>query len=506
MIEYVAADSPAAEAGILKGDRVVAIDGASTQGMSATEALRRVEGEIGTVVTLTVRRDGAPDKDVAVTRQSLLATYLPAAMVDDPRAETSLGYYYKRGAGATRDPAKAIDWYRKAAAQGYAPAERELGICYLNGEGILQSDRDAFAWFYSAAAQDDASAQQYLATLYRKGQGVPQSNRDAFAWYYRSAQQHNIYGEWGLAYMYEKGMGVAPNAAEALKWYQKAQSRMPDDEQLKKDVALMSLKAYLENPSSASPDLALFTAAFHREVFWFFFALMTVYAVGGLALFYFTFRVAELPVPLLVAFGWLVFFLESQGVALLVLFLIGHPLTANDLLTATALFGALPIIASTCGPTRSRFWQAAPLPWKTLALYGVGAFFAAQFFDEGYSKIYGLITHSLMPSQPTQVLISKAKDASVWLTFANVALIIPAAEEIMFRGYLFGALRRRFSGAVVVVLTALAFSFVHFQALYFVPLFGFGLVLGWVRLRTDSLRLPLLLHAFNNGLFLVLTS
>ena len=122
----------------------------------------------------------------------------------------------------------------------------------------------------------------------------------------------------------------------------------------------------------------------------------------------------------------------------------------------------------------------------------------------GYAKIYVLITHSPLPLQPTQILITKAKHESLWLAYASVVLALPIAEELIFRSFLFDALRRRFSGNIVVIVTALAFSLVHFQWVYLVPLFGFGLVLGWVRLKTDSLRLSVFLHVINNGLFLAL--
>jgi membrane protease YdiL (CAAX protease family) len=100
----------------------------------------------------------------------------------------------------------------------------------------------------------------------------------------------------------------------------------------------------------------------------------------------------------------------------------------------------------------------------------------------------------------------KAKHESLWLAYASVALVLPIAEEIIFRSYLFDALRSRFSGKTVVIVTAFAFSLVHLQWVYLVPLFGFGLVLGWVRLKTNSLRLPILLHVINNGLFLALAT
>jgi hypothetical protein len=85
-------------------------------------------------------------------------------------------------------------------------------------------------------------------------------------------------------------------------------------------------------------------------------------------------------------------------------------------------------------------------------------------------------------------------------------LLAPAAEEIMFRGYLFDSLRRRYSGKIVVFITAFVFALMHFQWLHFIPIFGAGLALGWVKLKTDSLRLPVLLHAINNGLVLAFST
>jgi len=51
-------DTPAARAGILAGDRILAIDGESTKGMGIATAVRRMRGELGTRVVLTVMREG----------------------------------------------------------------------------------------------------------------------------------------------------------------------------------------------------------------------------------------------------------------------------------------------------------------------------------------------------------------------------------------------------------------------------------------------------------------
>ena len=43
------------------------------------------------------------------------------AMQGDPIAQFCLGYMYKHGKGVPPNPRKAIEWYTKAAEQGYAP-------------------------------------------------------------------------------------------------------------------------------------------------------------------------------------------------------------------------------------------------------------------------------------------------------------------------------------------------------------------------------------------------
>ena len=51
-------DTPAARAGIQAGDKILAIDGETTRGMSVPVAVRRMRGELGTKVTLLLMREG----------------------------------------------------------------------------------------------------------------------------------------------------------------------------------------------------------------------------------------------------------------------------------------------------------------------------------------------------------------------------------------------------------------------------------------------------------------
>ena len=65
-------DTPAERAGILSGDVIVRIDDESAEGMSIDEAVRRIRGEKGTEVVLTVYREGESDfKEISVIRDTI---------------------------------------------------------------------------------------------------------------------------------------------------------------------------------------------------------------------------------------------------------------------------------------------------------------------------------------------------------------------------------------------------------------------------------------------------
>ncbi len=59
MVDVLLVDTPAERAGLLAGDRIVAIEGDSTMNMDLEEAVSKMRGPPGTPVTITVERDGA---------------------------------------------------------------------------------------------------------------------------------------------------------------------------------------------------------------------------------------------------------------------------------------------------------------------------------------------------------------------------------------------------------------------------------------------------------------
>ena len=86
------------------------------------------------------------------------------------------------------------------------------------------------------------------------------------------------------------------------------------------------------------------------------------------------------------------------------------------------------------------------------------------------------------------------------LAFLSLVVIAPVAEEVLFRGYLMGKLRKSMPVWAAIIITSLLFALVHFQWNVALDTFALSIVLCLLRLVTKSLWAPILLHAMKNGL------
>jgi len=78
------AGTPAEEAGILAGDKIIAVDGEDTFGISVTEAVYMIRGEEGTTVTLTIFRDGEEEAlEVPIVRAEITIESVVLEIRDD---------------------------------------------------------------------------------------------------------------------------------------------------------------------------------------------------------------------------------------------------------------------------------------------------------------------------------------------------------------------------------------------------------------------------------------
>ena len=77
-------------------------------------------------------------------------------------------------------------------------------------------------------------------------------------------------------------------------------------------------------------------------------------------------------------------------------------------------------------------------------------------------------------------------------------VIIPVLEEIIFRGFILGELKRAFKPFWAVLLQAALFGLVHFEPIQSTYTFLAALFFGFVYIKTGKLTLSILMHAAFN--------
>ncbi len=123
-------DTPAERAGLMAGDLIIRIDGETTEGMSIDEAVRRIRGEKGTSVVLSIYRDGELEiRDFTVVRDTITVPTVKSEL----RGDTFIISLYSFNAVAEAK--------MKDALFEYAQSDAEKLILDLRGNpgGYLQS-------------------------------------------------------------------------------------------------------------------------------------------------------------------------------------------------------------------------------------------------------------------------------------------------------------------------------------------------------------------------------
>ncbi len=93
--------------------------------------------------------------------------YRLGASNQDPSAQFGIGVLYEKGVDFPHDIDESMRWYKKSAAQGYAPAAYNLGLIYARGALGKPDPVAAYVWLSRAAkdlpAEDRPRARKALA-------------------------------------------------------------------------------------------------------------------------------------------------------------------------------------------------------------------------------------------------------------------------------------------------------------------------------------------------------
>jgi uncharacterized protein len=117
-----------------------------------------------------------------------------------------------------------------------------------------------------------------------------------------------------------------------------------------------------------------------------------------------------------------------------------------------------------------------------------------------YSSI--ITTFHLNLQTNDQVILARSKQFpfTTYATLLVAVFVAPFCEEVFFRGFVFPGLRHKMPVAPAIIVSALLFAIAHVDPGSFAVLLVIGLLLGYVRWRTNSIWPGMMLHMLNNGI------
>lgn len=118
---------------------------------------------------------------------------------------------------------EAVDYFRKAAAQGDADGEFGLGTMYAGGEGVARDAQEALRWYRLAAGRGHERAILVLALAHLRGDlGLTDRRRDdaqARQWIRAAAEKGDAQAMQGLASALRSGdFGFVADSGQAAEW------------------------------------------------------------------------------------------------------------------------------------------------------------------------------------------------------------------------------------------------------------------------------------------------
>ena len=129
--------------------------------------------------------------------------------------------------------------------------------------------------------------------------------------------------------------------------------------------------------------------------------------------------------------------------------------------------------------------------------------FCLMFLIEKISNLYPHLFENNF------VFDSYSQANSLPIFYLGVVFLGPIFEEFLFRGFLFKGLENSFLGGHgAVFISAILFAIIHIQYGFFIilfMLFPFALLLGYAKLKSGTILLPICIHMLNNFITCLIT-
>jgi membrane protease YdiL (CAAX protease family) len=107
----------------------------------------------------------------------------------------------------------------------------------------------------------------------------------------------------------------------------------------------------------------------------------------------------------------------------------------------------------------------------------------------------------IVPDFVRDLYVTGRDGGTLWLLAIALIIVAPLTEELVFRGFLFrgvAASRAGVGGAILISSALWAVMHIQYSPFFIAHIFVIGLLFGWLRWRSGSTTLTLILHAFVN--------
>ena len=151
-----------------------------------------------------------------------LAKLTAAARAGSGPALNSLGLMALKGDGVPKNPAKAIDCFRRGAELGHVDCQFNLAVCHLEGEAVPRDMAMAHQWMLKAAEQGYAAAQYNLGAMLMQGAMGTRDAAVAISWWNKAAEQNEPNALYELGQCLRMGEDVARDELMAISCYRRA--------------------------------------------------------------------------------------------------------------------------------------------------------------------------------------------------------------------------------------------------------------------------------------------
>ena len=135
--------------------------------------------------------------------------------------------------------------------------------------------------------------------------------------------------------------------------------------------------------------------------------------------------------------------------------------------------------------------------WRQFLVGVVGLFVVVM----GWDLISRLTGREVQPGFMGDVLKSARADGAMWLLVVAFCIAAPITEEFFARGFLYRGWSESFLRPIgAIILSSLVWTGLHLQYDWFFlgEVFSIGLLFGYLRYRSGSIWLTVILHGLNN--------